>query len=676
MKNTVPLFLLVLMLNIPLDAQVGEPKKPVDTLKAFESKEKLVEETRLSQEISSLLPFQELSAKDFMRFSPQSVSDAVRFFRGAFLRDYGGIGGFKTLSLRGLSSNHTMVLYDGIPFTDNQTGQIDLGRLSIQSISKISLSQAGNESLNSPAIALPVSSVLNLESSPLPKKTLFSTGKIQLLVGAFGEKRLGGEIRKSLNDIGQINFSSEYISASGRYTYLSENQTLFERQNSDLQSLRIEAKLFKNRLLSEGKSDYALTAFTFLSDRGLPNAAIIGNEENSAQRLKNIDSFLQFNYSHDVFTDALLKLSGKAEFHQTLFRDPNALVTGGVDDRYNLIGLYGGGSLSKTLFSMNGISAVEASLSADWLENFLSTTLPEFDQINRSQATLGIIVQSRFDRLDFITSLSFQSLSDRRTETEITASHTSLFQAFAYSLSLGYTIPTTTLKISATYSRNLRLPSINERYFTRVGNPNLRPEIAGQLNLGIRYALAYQPAKLDFETYIDGYLINSDDKIISIPRDAFNWSVQNVGQSLSTGIETGIRLRVFPLELFESEIEINYSYQSVKDKTENSPTFNSQLPYIPFHSFNLRLFLKYQNFSLHSSVSQSGYRFSLPENSQSNFLPSYSLFDITLSYEFVTEFLKHKLITDIRNVFSENYVIIRSFPMPPRNARIIYELSF
>ncbi len=42
------------------------------------------------------------------------ISDAVKYFAGVAVKDYGGQGGLKTISLRGLSSHHTAVSYDGL----------------------------------------------------------------------------------------------------------------------------------------------------------------------------------------------------------------------------------------------------------------------------------------------------------------------------------------------------------------------------------------------------------------------------------------------------------------------------------------------------------------------------------------------------------------------------------
>ena len=43
-------------------------------------------------------------------------------------------GGLKTISLRGLSSHHTAVSYDGLVLSNLQAGQIDIGRFTTDGV--------------------------------------------------------------------------------------------------------------------------------------------------------------------------------------------------------------------------------------------------------------------------------------------------------------------------------------------------------------------------------------------------------------------------------------------------------------------------------------------------------------------------------------------------------------
>src|SRR6202000_3541072 len=63
-------------------------------------------------QIQTIAPSQQITANDFDRYSAVNVADAIRDFPGVIIKDYGGTGGLKTVSVRGLGANHTAVLYD------------------------------------------------------------------------------------------------------------------------------------------------------------------------------------------------------------------------------------------------------------------------------------------------------------------------------------------------------------------------------------------------------------------------------------------------------------------------------------------------------------------------------------------------------------------------------------
>src|SRR5574344_394423 len=95
-----------------------------------------VTSNRIPKEI---IPIQLLSGEQLQRLSVHSVADALRYFSGVQIKDYGGIGGLKTVNVRSLGSNHVGVFYDGIQLGNAQNGQIDLGKFSLDNIEEFSL---------------------------------------------------------------------------------------------------------------------------------------------------------------------------------------------------------------------------------------------------------------------------------------------------------------------------------------------------------------------------------------------------------------------------------------------------------------------------------------------------------------------------------------------------------
>ena len=86
-----------------------------------------------------VIPAQVLKDVDLQRLNSFSVADAIRYFAGVQLKDYGGVGGLKTVNIRSMGTNHMAVFYDGIQLGNAQNGQVDLGRFSLDDVEEISL---------------------------------------------------------------------------------------------------------------------------------------------------------------------------------------------------------------------------------------------------------------------------------------------------------------------------------------------------------------------------------------------------------------------------------------------------------------------------------------------------------------------------------------------------------
>lgn len=56
---------------------------------------------------------QKLSGKELEVLNSFSVADAIRYFSGVQLKDYGGVGGLKTINIRSMGTNQVGVFYNG-----------------------------------------------------------------------------------------------------------------------------------------------------------------------------------------------------------------------------------------------------------------------------------------------------------------------------------------------------------------------------------------------------------------------------------------------------------------------------------------------------------------------------------------------------------------------------------
>jgi vitamin B12 transporter len=159
------LFVWILFINpIYAQANLPIPKKESDSLKPRHLSEVIVLSSKQEFKIESPMPVQILSGKQLEKLNSLSVADAIRYFSGVQLKDYGGIGGLKTINVRSLGSAHTAVFYDGMSISNAQNGQVDLGKYSLDNIEAIELYNGQKSTIFQPALVFFASNTLYLRS--------------------------------------------------------------------------------------------------------------------------------------------------------------------------------------------------------------------------------------------------------------------------------------------------------------------------------------------------------------------------------------------------------------------------------------------------------------------------------------------------------------------------------
>ena len=73
----------------------------------FDSIQHIAELTVVSRyNHKEVIPSQTLGGEQLEKLSAHSVADALRYFSGLQLKDYGGVGGVKTVNIRSMGTNH------------------------------------------------------------------------------------------------------------------------------------------------------------------------------------------------------------------------------------------------------------------------------------------------------------------------------------------------------------------------------------------------------------------------------------------------------------------------------------------------------------------------------------------------------------------------------------------
>ena len=310
-------------LSIPLFAQ----QQKVDTTHTYSIPEITVSDIYQTREVRSTAPLQVFSKDALKNLHALQVSDAVKHFAGVTVKDYGGIGGLKTVSIRSLGAQHTAVGYDGITLTDCQTGQIDIGRFSLDNVDQLSLSNGQSDNIFQPARFFAAAGILNIQTlTPRFEKEKTTNISASFKTGSWGLVNPSILLEQQLNSKWTVSANGEWMSSDGHYPYTlhygdaKEDLTSREkRKNTDVQTFRAEAGLYG---IFSDKEQYRLKAYYFQSSRGLPKATTLYNDH-SLQQLWDKNTFVQSQYKKEFSRQWVFQSSAKWNWSYQRYLDPD-----------------------------------------------------------------------------------------------------------------------------------------------------------------------------------------------------------------------------------------------------------------------------------------------------------------------------------------------------------------
>ncbi|HEY9195898.1 MAG TPA: TonB-dependent receptor, partial [Mucilaginibacter sp.] len=309
----------MLLISANASAQTDTTKK----LKEVTVKSSLI------PQVQGVVPAQRIQAADFAKYSAFNVADVVRGFSGVILKDYGGIGGLKTISVRGLSANHTAVLYDGIQVNDAENGQVDLSKLNLNNIQDITLYIGQPAEICMPARSFASSSVLAITTvKPMltSAKPYHVTAGVK--AGSFGLINPYLQWQQRITERWSFIANGYTENANGRYKYKTADHpdSLRTRNNGDIAAQQADGALYWTK---NDSNKFNLRVNYYNADRGIPGAVVLYNPTVSRARLWNKDFFSQAGYEKRF--DNRLHLLVNAKFSRNFLRyaDPDFLNSNG-----------------------------------------------------------------------------------------------------------------------------------------------------------------------------------------------------------------------------------------------------------------------------------------------------------------------------------------------------------
>lgn len=664
---------LLLALGVGAKAETTQ-KDSIQTIKGVEIT------ARLTQR--EIVPAQSLKNADLQRLNSQSIADALRFFSGIQLKDYGGVGGIKTVDIRSMGTHHLGIFYDGIELGNAQNGQIDLGQFSLDNIDEISLYN-GQKS----AIFQPASDFGNAGSVYIrTRKPRFTDGKSYnvklkakygssdlVRLSALWEQRLSSAVSTSLNaehltSSGKYKFNYRRVTPSGVVAY----DTTAVRQNGDIRADRIDFNV--NGILQRGY--WNTKVYFYNSQRGIPGA-IVNNVWRRGERQSDLNFFVQNRFQKDITDRFSTQWLAKYAFYRTHYvnKDTTQLP---ADNRFWQQEFYLSTSNAYEILPNWSISA-----SYDFRWNKLNADTYRFVFPTRfsNMISLATAFEARFIRIQGSVLASFihdklhpttRLMPGMKATDNITKFTPALFIDFPI-IDKATNGASTKLSVRTFAKRSFRMPTFNDLYYTDLGNSNLKPENATQYDLGVVFNKQYNGHLLkNVQFQADGYYNTIHDKIIAYPKgQQFRWTMLNLGRVHITGIDVMGAIALQPINDLVVTARLQYTYQDARDVTNASDVFyKDQIPYIPYNSGSAIVNLAYHNWTLNYSFIYSGKRYNQQENIPNNYMQPWYTSDVSLQYDFKAFGTKCRAMLEVNNILNQKYDVILNYPMPGINGLV------
>lgn len=588
-----------------------------------------------------LTPSQTLRDDMLRSLSATSVADALKYFSGVQIKDYGGLGGLKTVNVRSLGSQHVGVYLDGIRITNAQNGQIDLGRYSLSNMESVSLYNANrNERLQSASEYASAATVYMQTKRPTQ-----TTYTMEYGCGSFGLNKLKGYF--ALKNL--LFIDAEYQHSDGDYAFRfrsEQEDTVGTRHNSDITFYRLEAAGFYKGLSTH--------VYYYNSERGLPGPVIrrLSDQWDSTDRQWDENFFIQSSYKHS-WEHFGLKTNLKYSYDYLHYlQDPRTnAATMYCNNYYTQQDIYGSvaGAWNTRYVSLT------ASTDLRWSD--LNADVYKFAYVYRLDSKSLLSAIASYHGFEANIALLYTHISDHTRGAASPLSR--LTPMYLASWHGG------PLTVRAFHKRIFRAPTLNDLYYTLVGNAQLRPEYTSQWDLGIDYKDRH------LHLAVDLYTSRIEDKIVAIPMKCqFRWSMVNFGLVRSLGISTTAGYDRTWGKLVLSA-NANYTCQRDRDFSSLSdPEYKNTIPYSPLHSASLIVSLGYDGWSACTSWLYTGDRFALISNNKEDMLGAWQTVDLKLSKTFTVS--RHSLQTTIEcnNLTDSRHEVVKRYPMPGRNWKL------
>jgi outer membrane cobalamin receptor len=562
-----------------------------------------------------------LQASEIQRSGAVNLAQLLKHQPGLAVREYGAVGSVSTLTMRGALGEGILVLRDGVKLNSPERGGVDLSAVSLLGVKQVEILHGAASGLYGSEA---VGGVINLVSDESP------SNRLEAGLGTYGFTTLTTEVSARLGET-RTSVGLRRNTAANDYPYVYRD-AVASRGNDALEAT--EVWLGFDRPTPDGNLR-ANVAFN-RQDKGVPGPVNFPSPQ-ANQLTTTAQGSVRWN---QWLLPALEQTTSLSHHHSDLlFTDPQSIY----------------GTRSQSLLNSTDLQSQLL-----WLTDAHETRVGGGFRLDR---VLGTNVGSRerplasaFAHDTWFVTPALTGFGNLRLD------HLPGFGLEA-SPRLGLTYQLTEpLRLRASLGRAYRAPTLNDLYWPRLGNPDLRPERTEVYEVG----LDAQQGPWTVES--TAFFNRGSDTILWQPGTGGDWSPVNAGHTETRGIETKASWRLTEhLALAGSG-----TWLSAINASPTGPATGKALLYRPSVLGNLSLTAQpLSGLTLVVGWSLTGERFTTTQNTES--LPAHDLWSASLAYAFNEQ---QTLILRGENLANRYYVLQPYYAMPGRTFTASWSLRF
>lgn len=562
-----------------------------------------------------------LSLKDSIIQKNQPSLTAILNFNSLIYFKENGFGMVSSPSFRGTTAQQTAVIWNGININSQLNGQTDFNTISTRNFNSITVRSGGGSTIYGSGA---VGGTIHL-NNVLEYKKQFQN-EFLLNYGSFNTLDMNYKLKYSTKKVSTF-FGISRFGSDNDYNYLGTN---LKNQNGQFYN-----NAFDFNVGYQFNSKHFIQFYNQLFDGDRHFSGTLTAVSKAKYKDFNTRNMLEWTNVGNHFT-AKLKVAFLTEQYN-YFENKNT-------NNYSF-------GKTKTFIS-------KYDLNYKLNSKINLNTIFEFNQNKGAGSDLLAITRNIYASVLLFKHQLFANFQYELTfRKEVTSNYKS---PFLYSFGTKYAV-TKNYLLRANASRNFRIPTFNDLYWTGVGNKNLKPENANQFEIG-------QELKTNnFLISTTVYVIYLRDMIQWLPINGGVWKPINIKNATSKGLETNLNWKK-TINKTALEIIVNYAYTVSEDNISKK-----QLVYVPYNKCTVALFYGFKKISANVQFLYNGKVFTSSDNAYE--LKAYKVANFGFDY-LIHKKNNIKIGFDIRNIFNENYQSIAARPMPGRNFNLHLTFKF